>query len=139
MNWKPVVVVALLLIGVGVMLETLVAAGGRIIDIGAAVFALATWIVPPLRLAMAKKRRSSLASVGLTMHIVVLAACLSAIGLLLALLTLVFASASEWAWPAMLVIAALGNGHWFACCRSPLSTGRVPQSRLARAHRLYRH
>jgi hypothetical protein len=111
MNWKPVVVVALLLVGVAVMLETLVPASGRIIDIGAAVFALATWIVPPLRLAMARKPRSSLASVGLTIHIIVLAACLSAIGLLLALLTLVFASAANWAWPAILVIAAFwGTG-----------------------------
>jgi hypothetical protein len=111
MNWKPVAVVALLLVGLGVMLETLVPASGRIIDIGAAVFALATWIVPPLRLAMAGKPRSSLASVGLTIHIIVLAACLSAIGLLLALLTLVFASAANWAWPAILVIAAFwGTG-----------------------------
>jgi hypothetical protein len=116
MNWKPVVVVALLLVGVGVMLETLVPASGRIIDIGAGVFALATWIVPPLRLAMARKPRSSLESVGLTIHIVVLAACLSAIGLLLALLTLVFASAANWAWPAILVIAAFwGTGvAWLA-------------------------
>jgi len=111
MNWKPVVVGALLLVGVGVMLETLVPASGRIIDIGAAVFALATWIVPALRLALAKKPRSSLASVGLSIHIIVLAACLSAVGLLLALLTLVFASAADWAWPAILVIAAFwGTG-----------------------------
>jgi hypothetical protein len=111
MSWKPIVAVVLLLVGLGVMLETLVPASGRIIDIGAAVFALATWIVPPLRLALAKQRRSSLASVGLTIHLVVLAACLSAIGLLLALLTLVFASAANWAWPAILVIAAFwGTG-----------------------------
>jgi hypothetical protein len=111
MNWKPVGVVALLLVGLVVMLETLVPASSRIIDIGAAGFALATWIVPALRLAMARKPRSSLASVGLTIHIVVLAACLSAIGLLLALLTLVFASAANWAWPAILVIAAFwGTG-----------------------------
>ena len=111
MNWKPVVVATLLLVGLGVMLETLVPASGRIIDIGAAVFAVATWIVPPLRLAMARKRRTSLASVGFTIHIIVLAACLSAIGLLLALLTLVFASAPNWAWPAILVIAAFwGTG-----------------------------
>jgi hypothetical protein len=111
MNWKPVVAAAVLLVGVGVMLETFVPASGRIIDIGAAVFALATWIVPALRFAFARKRRSSLAAVGFTIHIVVLAACLSAIGLLLALLTLVFASASNWAWPAILIIAAFwGTG-----------------------------
>jgi hypothetical protein len=116
MNWKPVVVVVLLLVGVGVMLETLVPASGRIIDIGAAVFALATWIVPPLRLATARKPRTSLASVGLSIHVIVLAACLSAVGLLLALLTLVFASAANWAWPAILVIAAFwGTGvAWLA-------------------------
>jgi hypothetical protein len=128
MNWKAVVVIALLLAGVGVMLETLVPASGRIIDIGAAGFALATWIVPPLRLATARKPRSSLASVDLSIHVIVLAACLSAIGLLLALLTLVFASAANWAWPATLVIAAFwGTGvAWLAIGQRSTPTRRAP-------------
>jgi hypothetical protein len=106
MNWKPILAVVLLLVAAGVIVEWLVPASGRIIDIGSAIFAAATWIVPPLRFAMARKQRTSLAAVGLTIHVVFLAACLSAIGLLLALLTLVFAPTANWAWFAILGIAA---------------------------------
>jgi hypothetical protein len=106
MNWKPIVAVALLLVAAGVIVELFVPAGGRVIDIGSAVFAAATWIVPPLRLALARKRKTSLAAVGFTLHVVFLAACLSAADLLLALLTLVFAPTANWAWLAILGIAA---------------------------------
>ena len=40
------------------------------------------------------------------LHPVVLAACLSAVGLLLAILTLVFAQTATWAWLAILAIIA---------------------------------
>jgi hypothetical protein len=107
MNWKPTLAVALLLVAAGVIVESLVPASGRMIDIGLAIFALATWIVPPLRFAIGgNKKRSSLASVGFTIHVFALAACLSAIGLLLALLTLLFAQTANWAWLAILGIAA---------------------------------
>jgi hypothetical protein len=106
MNWKPVLAVAVLLVALGVIVEWLVPAGGRIIDIGSAVFAAATWIVPPLRFALTRKARTSLAAVGFTLHVVFLAACLSAAGLLLALLTLLFAQTADWAWFALLGIAA---------------------------------
>jgi hypothetical protein len=106
MNWKPILAVALLLVAAGVSVEWLVPASGRIIDIGSAIFAAATWIVPLLRFALARKARTSLAAVGFTLHVFVLAACLSAIGLLLALLTLVFAQTADWAWFAILGIAA---------------------------------
>jgi hypothetical protein len=106
MNWKPILAVALLLVVLGVVVELLVPASGPAIDIGAAVFAAATWIVPPLRFALARKRRTSLAAVGFTLHVFALAVGLSAIGLLLALLTLVFAQTVHWAWLAILGIAA---------------------------------
>jgi hypothetical protein len=107
MNWKPILAVALLLVAAGAIVEMLVPAGGRIIDIGSAVFAAATWIVPPLRFVVGgNKKRASLAAVGFTIHVVFLAACLSAVGLLLALLTLVFAQTANWAWLAILGIAA---------------------------------
>jgi hypothetical protein len=77
------------------------------IDIGALVFGLATWIVPPLLAALSwNKKRSSLASVGFTIYLFVVAACLSAVGLSLALLTLIFAQDANWAWLALLEIAA---------------------------------
>jgi len=82
-------------------------ASGRIIDIGAVVFGLATWIVPPLLAALYwNKKRSSLASVGFTIYLFVVAACLSAVSLSLALLTLIFAQDANWAWLALLAIAA---------------------------------
>jgi hypothetical protein len=106
MNWKPILAVVLLLVAAGVSVEWLVPASGRVIDIGAAVFAVATWIVPLLRFALARKARTSLAAVGFTLHVVFLAACLSATGLLLALLTLAFAPTADWAWFAILGVAA---------------------------------
>ena len=91
----------------GLIFEFVVPASGRIIDIGAAVFGLATWIVPPLLAALSwNKKRSSLASVGFTIYLFVVAACLSAVGLSLALLTLIFAQDANWAWLALLAIAA---------------------------------
>jgi hypothetical protein len=76
------VLAAFIFVALGVILELVVPASARVIDIGAAVFAAATWIVPPLRLATYKSKKpgSSLAAVGMTIHIVVLAAVLRAAG-----------------------------------------------------------
>ncbi len=100
------VLAAFIFVALGVIAESFVPASARIIDIGAAVFAAATWIVPPLRLATYKSKKpgSSLAAVGMTIHIVFLAAVLSAAGLVLALLTLVFAGGGDWAWRAIFAI-----------------------------------
>jgi L-asparagine transporter-like permease len=98
---------ALLATVLGLILEFVVPASARIIDIGAAVFGLATWIVPLLLAAMCwTKKRSSLASVGFTLYLLAVAACLSAVGLSLALVTLIFAQDANWAWIALLEIAA---------------------------------
>jgi hypothetical protein len=45
-------------------------------------------------------------SVGFTIYLFVVAACLSAVGLSLALLTLIFAQDANWAWLALLAVAA---------------------------------
>jgi hypothetical protein len=108
MNWTPVIAVAMSLIASGVVLEAFVPASAEIIDIGAAVFAAATWIVPALRVFLArnKKRKSSLAGVGFVVHVVALAACFSALSLLSALLTFLFGRTDNWSWLAIPAIAA---------------------------------
>jgi hypothetical protein len=104
---RPIFGAALLATVLGLIFEFAVPASGRIIDIGAVVFGLATWIVPPLLAALSwNKKRSSLESVGFTIYLFVVAACLSAVGLSLALLTLIFAQDANWAWLALLAIAA---------------------------------
>jgi hypothetical protein len=97
---------ALLVTALGLILELVVPGSGRIIDVGALVFGLATWIVPALLMALSRKQRSSLQSVGFTIYLLVVAAGLSAIGISLALVTLIFAQDANWAWFALLAIAA---------------------------------
>jgi hypothetical protein len=108
MNWTPVIAIALALVALVTMLEAFVPASAGMIDIGAAVFAAVTWIVPALRLFLARntKRKSSLAGVGLVVHVVALAACFSALGLLFALLTLLFGRTDHWSSLAIPAIAA---------------------------------
>jgi hypothetical protein len=65
----------------GLICVAFVPASGRIIDIAAAIFALATWVVPPLlAVKSGNKKRSSLASVGFVIGLFVVAACLSVMG-----------------------------------------------------------
>ena len=109
MKGKHVWLVVLALIALGVIVEIFVPAGARIIDIGAAVFAAATWIIPPLRFAFGGNNlRGSLARVGFHIHVVVLAACLSVVGFILAVLTILFSHTSDWAWLSILAIV----GFW---------------------------
>ena len=103
---RQIFAIALLVTGLGLILEFTVPASARIIDIGALVFGVATWIVPPLLLALSNKKRSSLQSVGFTIYLFVVAVLLSVIGLSLALLTLFFAQHADRAWLALLTIAA---------------------------------
>lgn len=123
-QFRVFVLALLIFVALGVIVELVVPASARVIDIGAAVFAAATWIVPPLRFATHKSKKpgSSLAAVGFTIHIVVLAAVLSAIGLILALLTLVFAGGGDWAWRAIFAIVAF----WVAGC-AVIAFGRRSQ------------
>jgi hypothetical protein len=59
-----------------------------------------------------RKPRSSLAGVGIFIGIFVVAACLSAMGISLALLTLFFRQEANWAWPAIWAIGAF----WLSGC-----------------------
>jgi hypothetical protein len=70
--------------------------------------AIATWIVPPVRyvLSFRRKPRDSLAAVGRVIGFVVLAAILSAAGLVSALLTAAFSERGNWAWWSLGIIAA---------------------------------
>jgi hypothetical protein len=105
--------VALATSAIGLILEFALPASGRFIDAAAALCALANWIVPLLMSARAAYRppRTSLGSVGVTIGIFAVAACLSVAGLSLALLTLFFARGGDWAWLALLAIAAF----WLLC------------------------
>lgn len=71
-----------------------------LLAMGAAVFGAATWVIPALRYTLESRKppHTSLAAVGRVIGLVVLAGCLSAAGLLLALLALVFAERTGWAW-----------------------------------------
>jgi hypothetical protein len=105
---RPILAAASLVTALGLICEIFVPGSGRMIDIGAAVFGAATWVVPLLLMARYwnHKPKSSLASVGSMIGLFVVAACLSVIAISLALLTLVFARDANWAWPTLLAIAA---------------------------------
>jgi len=71
-----------------------------LLAMGAAFFGAATWIIPGLRYLLSGRKapHASLAAVGRVIGFVVLAGCFSAAGLLLALLGLMFAERTGWAW-----------------------------------------
>jgi hypothetical protein len=79
---------------------------GDVLAVGALVCGLATWIFPPLRIAMSRKKKSSLATVGFFIGVFVVIACLSAAGLLLALLAFALAERTSFAWYGLYAIAA---------------------------------
>ena len=79
---------------------------GDVLAGGALVCGVATWIFPPLRIALSRKKRSSLAAVGFTIGVFVITAFLSAAGLLLALLAFAFAERTSFAWYGLYAIVA---------------------------------
>ena len=103
---KPVYAVALLAVALSLLCEILVPGGDRIVAIAAVTCGVATWVAPLLVIALSwnQKPRSSLAGVGFTIRLFVVAACFSANGVWLALLTLVFAQDRTYAWVALLLI-----------------------------------
>jgi MFS family permease len=103
---KPVYAVALLAVVLSLLSELWVPGAAYVIGIVAVLSGLATWIVPLLLIALSWTRepRSSLAGVGFTIRIFVAAACFSAIGVWLALLTLVFAQDRSHAWIVLFLI-----------------------------------
>jgi len=103
---KPVYAVALLVVVLSLLCELLMPGGDRIVAIAAVACGVATWVAPLLVIAISwnQKPRSSLAGVGFTIRIFVVAVCFSASGVWLALLTLVFAQDRTYAWIALLLI-----------------------------------
>ena len=110
MVWKRIFAVALLVTALSLVFESIVPASAPVIAIGALVCGLATWAIPVLSLAInsyrdrAGPRPTSLASVGRVIFVVIAATFFSAIGLPLALVTLVLAPGTHWAWLALLTI-----------------------------------
>jgi hypothetical protein len=103
---KPVYVVALLVVVLSLLGELLVPGADRIVAIAAVTCGVATWVTPLLVLAITwrEKPRTSLTSAGSAIRIFVVAACFSASGVWLTLLTLVFAQDRTYAWIALLLI-----------------------------------
>jgi hypothetical protein len=85
---------------------------GDVLAVATATSAVAAWVVPPLRysLSFRRKPRDSLAVVGRVIGMFVLAGLLSAVTLLLAVLTLAFSKHAPWGWFG---IAAVG-AYWIA-------------------------
>ncbi len=83
-----------------------------VLAVAAATFAVAAWVVPPVRyvLSFRKKPRDSLSVVGRVIGLIVLTAILSAVALGLAILTLVFSERSGWGWFGL---GAIGT-YWLA-------------------------
>jgi hypothetical protein len=103
---KPVYAVALLVVALSLLCELLVPGADYFIGVAAVASGVATWVAPLLGIAVSwnQKPRSSLAGVGSSIRIFVVAACFSAGGVWLALLTLVFAHDRTYAWVALLLI-----------------------------------
>jgi len=76
-----------------------------VLAIAALVFAVATWVFIPMRLALARKPKGSLSAVGLMIGTLFATACISVVGLLLAVLTLVFSERAGWGWFGLATIA----------------------------------
>ena len=95
--------------------------------IAAVVFAVAAWVVPPVRylLSFRKGPKHSLSVVGRAIGLFVLAAMLSAIGLVLAIVTLVFTERGFWGWFSIGLIAA----YWLALVTSLLISDYFAQRR----------
>ncbi len=141
---KPVYAVALLVIVLSLLSELLVPGGDGIVAIAAVTFGVATWVAPLLGIALSwnQKPRSSLAGVGVSIRIFVVAACFSAGGVWLALLTLVFAQDRTYAWIALLLIGVFWL--WVAVMlvvgdrrrqRGQEGTRPRPKRRFKRRHR----
>jgi hypothetical protein len=103
---RPVYIVALLIVVLSLLCELLVPGADRFVAIVAVTCGVATWVAPLLVLALSwnQKPRTSLAGVGFTIRLFVIAASFSAVGIWLALLSLVFAQDRTYGWVALLLI-----------------------------------
>jgi uncharacterized membrane protein YbhN (UPF0104 family) len=99
-----------------------------VLAVAAAAVAVAAWVVPPVRYVLSfrrRKPRDSLAVVGRVIGLIVLTAILSAVGLVLAILTLAFSDRSGWGWFAL---AAIGV-YWLAFATSLLVSDHLARRR----------
>ena len=130
---KPVYAVALLVVVLSLLSELLVPGADRIVAIAAVTCGVATWVAPLLVIALSwnQKPRSSLAGVGSSIRIFVVAACFSAGGVWLALLTLVFAQDRTYAWVALLLMGVFWL--WVAVMLSVGDRGRQSSQEGVRA------
>lgn len=103
---RGLLIIAALAIVAGLLIAFIAPSGGRILDIASATCAIATWVAPPLVLALSRKPKTSLAGVGLSLRFVVVAASLSLVGLSLGIVALAFADGGRWAWIALAAIVA---------------------------------
>ena len=71
-----------------------------VLVVATAAFAIAAWVVPPVRYALSFRKgpRDSLSVVGRVIGLFVLTAILSAVAVVLALSTLAFSERSGWGW-----------------------------------------
>jgi hypothetical protein len=136
---KPVYAVALLIVVLSLLCKLVVPGADRIVAIAAVTCGVATWVAPLLVIAISwnQKPRSSLAGVGFTIRLFVVAVCFSASGVWLALLTLVFAQDKTYAWIALLLIGVFWL--WVAVMlvvgdrrRQPGQEGARPRSKKRR-------
>jgi hypothetical protein len=103
---KPFVIFPMLTVALALVLAIAVPGAGRIVDIGAAVFAALTWATPPLSFAFQWYRppRTSLGKAGAAIAMMVYTLCASATGILLVLTALFVVPDPHWAWLALLAI-----------------------------------
>ena len=99
-----------------------------VLAVAAAAVAVAAWVVPPVRYVLSfrrRKPRDSLAVVGRVIGLIMLTAILSAVALVLALLTLTLSERSGWGWFAL---AAIGV-YWLVFVTSLLVSDHLARRR----------
>jgi hypothetical protein len=84
-----------------------------VLAVATAAFAVTAWVLPPVHYTLTSwwGALHSLAAVGRVIGAITLAAFLSAVGLVLAVLTLAFSDRTGWGWFGLGVILAL----WLTC------------------------
>jgi hypothetical protein len=105
---RVILVIGVLAAALGLAFEALLPASASLIAIAAAVSGIATWIVSLLLVAVGsiQKPKSPFWGASFLIRIVLVASCLSAIGLAFALVTFLFADGTGPAWIAVLAVAS---------------------------------
>jgi hypothetical protein len=128
MTARPLIVIVLLVIALALGVEWIAPQSRRAMAIAAAMIGIATWIVPAIAFAFARRPRTALARVGAAISIMSLALILSAIGLSLAITALALGEGANSARLALLFISSfwivIATAIAFARCRSSRSGGR---------------